>query len=219
MNYSRSLPVLVGEVLLQARDKGLLPSDMTIAWEKFIARAWVECHSWDWSPEETAENAAALTRLAEAMDCVEVMQQSRTFRSISDWEASTEWLINWPHYPIDLAWMFALYRSVGWMKWLSSWKTFSSARARKPIPAKAIARVIDQRFGRFSEAPRRRPKQTASFCGNKKSRVAIRATRVCQPDHATPCRIGRRAQERDKAKAKSREYREQIDRMRKEKVK
>ncbi|WP_265596354.1 glycosyltransferase [Verrucomicrobium sp. BvORR106] len=220
VNYSRSLPVLVGEVLLQAKEKGLLPPDTIIAWEKFIARAWVECHTWDWSPEETAENEAALRRLAQTMGCEEVLQQSSSFRSIRDWEASTDWLIDWPRYPIDLVLDTRplQVRGVDEVAALAE-DLLQCASPDNAVPAKAITRVIEHRMKRMAPAADADPHLLLRAVVVKNVELQLELQESASLITRLRAESARRAQERDKAKAKSREYREQIDRLRKEKMK
>lgn len=60
VGYTRSVPILVCECLLQAGDAGLLPSGLKIDWERFIARAWHQFASESWSEPEMKSNLESL---------------------------------------------------------------------------------------------------------------------------------------------------------------
>ena len=64
VGYTRSVPILVCECLLQAGDAGLLPAGLQIDWERFIARAWHQFASEAWSEPELKSNLDSLKFLA-----------------------------------------------------------------------------------------------------------------------------------------------------------
>lgn len=64
VGYTRSVPILVCECLLQAGDAGLLPPGLKIDWERFIARAWHQFASESWSEPEMKSNLDSLRFLA-----------------------------------------------------------------------------------------------------------------------------------------------------------
>ncbi|RBP36663.1 glycosyl transferase family 2 [Roseimicrobium gellanilyticum] len=64
VGYTRSVPVLVGECMLQAAEAGLLPQGIEVAWDRIIARAWHQFRTEPWSESELQDNLKTLQFLA-----------------------------------------------------------------------------------------------------------------------------------------------------------
>lgn len=95
VNYTRSEIVLIGEVLLQARDAKLLPPDFPIAWDRMIARAYLQLRQARWSEADRSAGIEALGILARTMGCPGVIESALQAPTLQLWKHGL---------PFDLAW-------------------------------------------------------------------------------------------------------------------
>ena len=85
VTYTRSVDILVGECLLQAKAAGLLPPDFPIAWEKLLARAYVDARRQPWSDAERTRNCEKLLEQARALGCSHVLDNVEQFATLEKW--------------------------------------------------------------------------------------------------------------------------------------
>jgi glycosyltransferase involved in cell wall biosynthesis len=95
IGYTRSVPLIVGECLLQAKDAGLLPPNFHIPWEKVVARAYLGFQSPTWSDLERQQNMESLHALSRSMGCSQVLDDAAKFPTVRQWATKTRILKEW----------------------------------------------------------------------------------------------------------------------------
>lgn len=100
--YIRSGHVWSGDVLLQAKETGLLPPDFPIAWDKMVARSFLQFEREPWSDADKEASRQALRKLAQNVDCTAMAESFDASESVDAWAATLSFLKDWKEVPWDI---------------------------------------------------------------------------------------------------------------------
>jgi hypothetical protein len=100
--YVRSGHVWSGDVFLQAKEVGLLPPDFPIAWDRMVARAFLQFELEPWSAEDKDVSRQRLRELAQNVNCVEIVDSLDASESIEAWAAALPFVKDWMEVPWDI---------------------------------------------------------------------------------------------------------------------
>ena len=97
--YTRSEMLLIGEVLLRAKEAGLLPSDFAISWDKMLARAFLQLKTAHWSEEDRQKGIDAIKAVGRNMGCPEVLDSVESHPTLRAWKHSLPFNLDWHDDP------------------------------------------------------------------------------------------------------------------------
>ncbi len=100
--YIRSGHVWSGDVLLQAKEAGLLPPDFPIAWDRMVARSFLQFEVEPWSDADKEVSRQRLRELAKNVGCMEMVESLDAAESTEAWAASLSFLKDWKEVPWDI---------------------------------------------------------------------------------------------------------------------
>lgn len=95
IGYTRSVPLIVGESFLRAKDAGLLPAGFPIPWDRIIARAYQHLLQETWNAEEMDQHLTSLWNLAGKMGCEGMFQTLCRLTSEREMLAKNPFLEEW----------------------------------------------------------------------------------------------------------------------------
>ncbi len=197
VGYSRSVPVLIGECLAQARDAGLLAKDFHIAWDRFVIRAYHQFMTEPWSDAERAANLETVRFLASNTGHLDILESAKQFPSVREWTLQHSFLCESPE---SAEWEMAFDTRP-----LSMYGVHQAARL-----AEALMRTAPSTNVHFPSGPEGRATlATFSVLQQAQQAAKLRAS-IRRTTHESE----RRAAERDRVKASLREARGKQEKLR-----
>jgi hypothetical protein len=197
VGYSRSVPVLIGECLAQARDAGLLAKDFHIAWDRIVVRAYHQFMTEPWSDPERAANLETVRFLAVNTGHLDLFESARQSPSVREWILQHDFLSEAPE---SAEWEMAFDTRP-----LSMYGVHEAARLAETMMCANFSTEVQFPSGINSQAT------LASFSVLQQARQAaqLRAS-IRRTTHESE----RRAAERDRAKDTLREARAKQEKLR-----
>ncbi|QIF03681.1 glycosyltransferase family A protein [Roseimicrobium sp. ORNL1] len=105
IRYTEALDFHFGDAFLRAEELGLLPSGITIHWEKRVARACADFHKTPWQEDESAAKWRALHEQAALVGCSHVLEGAGApdFPDISTWISQLPYGLESDDPPFELS--------------------------------------------------------------------------------------------------------------------